>query len=60
MVLGSDLTYLHEAQIMTEGVHVSHKQLIKILTQISSDEPDQICSWLLAVISEHLFGQKRG
>lgn len=59
MVLGSDLTDFHQAQIITNGVHTSHKQLIKDLTQISNDELDRVCSWPLAVIIECLCSQKR-
>lgn len=59
MVLGSDLTDFHQAQIITDGVHISHKQLIKNLTQISNDELDRVCSCPLAVIIECLCSQKR-
>lgn len=59
MVLGSDVKDLYQAEIITDGVHISHKQLIKNLTQISNDELDRVCSWPLAVIIECLCSQKR-
>lgn len=59
MVLGSDITGLYQAGIITDGVHISLKQLIKNLTQISNDELDRVCSWPLAVITECLCSQRR-